>query len=106
LSGRAIPSKKISLHRLVELTQPNIIILEETLGDVDTISQVLEGLLGVWMFIGLDARGSSRGLAIGWRTRSDKLLSSWDVESWLGVVVSMEDLGRIFLILNVYGPSQ
>jgi hypothetical protein len=55
--GVVIPSKKISLHRLLESTQPNILMLQETLGDAILVVPLLEKLFKGWNFIGLDAKG-------------------------------------------------
>jgi exonuclease III len=67
--GVASPSKKISLHRLVESTQPDILMLQETLGDAILVVPLLEKLFKGWNFIGLDAKGRSGGLAMGWRSK-------------------------------------
>jgi hypothetical protein len=34
------------------------------------------------------------------------LINSWGFDLGLGMTVCVEDLGRCFMILNVYGPSQ
>jgi exonuclease III len=104
--GVASPSKKISLHRLVESSQPDILMLQETLGDSNLVVPLLENLFKGWNFIGLDAKGCSGGLAMGWRSRSIKLINSWGFELGLGMTVRVEDIGRNFTILNVYRPSQ
>jgi hypothetical protein len=58
-----------------------MLLLQETLGDSGEISKVLESILPLWEFIGLDAKGRSRGVAIGWHRREIKILNSWGVES-------------------------
>jgi hypothetical protein len=57
-----------------------------------------------WIFLGLDARGRSGGLAIGWCSRSINILNSWDFDSCLGVDVQVEGLGLEVKIINAYGP--
>lgn len=99
-------SKKIALHRLVELTQPDLILLQETLGEAASIILFLEGFLKQWNFLGIDAKGRLGGLAIGWNTRTVKLLNSWGFDSGLGINIYQEDLGRCFTVLNVCGPTQ
>jgi hypothetical protein len=54
--GVASPSKKISLHRLVESTQSNIQMLHETLGDALLVVPLLEKLFKGWNFIRLDEK--------------------------------------------------
>jgi len=46
------------------------------------------------------------GLAIGWNSRTIKLLNSWGFDSSLGINTCLEDLGMNLTILNVYGPYQ
>jgi hypothetical protein len=55
--GVVSPSKKISLHRLVELSHPDLILLQETLGETALVITLLEGLLKQWKFIGIDLKG-------------------------------------------------
>jgi hypothetical protein len=42
---------------------------------------------------------------MGWRSRSIELENSWGFDSRLGIFVCVEDMGRNFMILNVYGPT-
>jgi hypothetical protein len=81
-------------------------MLQETLGDANLVVPILENIFIGWSFFGLDASGRSGGLVMGWRTRSIKLENSWGFGSRLGMTVRVEDLGMVFTILNVYGPSQ
>jgi hypothetical protein len=104
--GQLLFLKKFSLHKLVESTQPNLILLQETLGEAASIITFLESFLKHWKFIGVYAKGRSRGLAIGWNTRSVKILNSWGFDLGLGINIFQEDLGRCFMVLNVYGPNQ
>jgi hypothetical protein len=46
------------------------------MGESDAIVPLLESLFQKWSFIGLDARSSSGGLAIGWSDRRIKLINS------------------------------
>jgi hypothetical protein len=76
------------------------------LGDANQVVPLLEKLFKGWNFMGLDSRGHLGGLAIGWHSKSIQVINSWGFESGLGIKVFVEDLGRYFLVLNVYGPSQ
>jgi hypothetical protein len=90
----------------VESSQPDLLLLQETMGEVASVIPLLEGFLKQWKFIGVDSKGRSRGLAMGWNTRTVKLLNSWGFDSGVGIKNSLEDLGRCFMALNVYGPTQ
>jgi exonuclease III len=71
--GLAGSLKRTSLYRLVELNQPNIMMLQETMGEEVVIIPWLFSLLKTWEFVGSDARGHSGGLAIGWNPKQSKL---------------------------------
>jgi hypothetical protein len=70
------------------------------------VVSLLEFVFPLWSFIGLDAKGRSGGLAIGWNKNKVKMLNSWGFESGLGVEIVCADMGRYFTILNIYGPYQ
>jgi hypothetical protein len=38
-----------------------------------------------WNFIGVDSKGRSGGLAMGWNTRTVKILNSWGFDSGIGI---------------------
>jgi exonuclease III len=103
--GVASLGKKLTLHRLVESTQPDILLLQETLGDSIQVIPLLGKICKGWNFTGLDSRGAS-GDSIGWHSISIKLINDWGFDSGLGIKVFVEELGSCLTILNVYGPSQ
>jgi hypothetical protein len=76
------------------------------MGDATTVIPYLESFLKQWKLIGVDAKGRSGGLALGWNFRFVKLLNTQGFDFWLGVNIFQEELGRCFTILNVYGPYQ
>jgi len=68
--GLASSWKKMSLEWLVDSTKPYVILLQETLGDMECVRKALEALYPGWCFDALDARGRSGGLEIGWRSQA------------------------------------
>ena len=102
--GLASPLKKSSLRRLVELNQPDVILLQETLGCSEEVVRVLETLLSGWKFVAVDARGRSGGLASGWKVQSCRCDCSWGIYSGVGLLVWDSELGKALTILNIYGP--
>jgi hypothetical protein len=60
----------------VESSQPDIILLRETMGGEALVISLLESLFKNWSFFGVDARGQYGGLAIGWNTINIKVLNS------------------------------
>jgi exonuclease III len=104
--GLANPSKKSSLRRLVEQSSPDVILLQETLGDSVSVVKTLETLLPGWMFAAVDARGRSGGLATGWKKRKCKLENVWGFISGIGLTIYSIDLGHNLTVINIYGPHQ
>jgi exonuclease III len=58
--GLVNPNKKSSLRRLVEQCSPDVILLQETLGENLAVVKILESLLLGWMFTAVDAREHSK----------------------------------------------
>ena len=75
------PSKKLSLHRVVLETKPDIIVLQDTFGIGELVKSSLESSLGGWTFQALDVCGCSGGLAVGWLDRSCRCENIWGFES-------------------------
>lgn len=48
--------KKCAFRKLVDLNNPNIVLLQETLDEGDIVSKLLEYMLSGWTFIGLNVR--------------------------------------------------
>ena len=84
--------------------QPDFVLLQETLAEKDMIAKILSALFPGWSFVGLDARGRSGALFIGWRARSTKLLNSWEFNSGLGGYFLVEGIGKELRFINVYDP--
>jgi hypothetical protein len=45
-------------------------------------------------------------MAMGWNPKTIKLENSWDFTEGQGMIVFVEDLGRSFTVLSIYGPTQ
>jgi len=71
--GLAGPLKRPALKRVLDIEHPDVLMLQETLGEVDSVKSKLEGMLPGWVFECLDVRGRSGGLATGWNPRTVKL---------------------------------
>jgi len=104
--GLAGPKKKSALMRVLTLEHPDVILLQETLGESSVIKERLESWLPGWSFVTLDVRGRSGGMAVGWKTCVMKVQSAWGMESVLGVELRPVDLGSCLKVINVYGPYQ
>jgi len=91
---------------VIDNEHPDVLMLQETLGEVDAIKNKLEGMLPGWVFECLDVRGRSGGLATGWNPKSIKMGNVWGMESVLGCSLSSTDIGEEITLLNTYGPYQ
>ena len=85
--GLAGPHKKVALHRLVESSQPDILLLQETMGEEATIVPWLRALSKNWDFVGLDAIGRSGGVVTSWNTNTIKVENYWGFDCGLGVIL-------------------
>ena len=72
----ASPIQKSSLRRLVDLNQPDIVLLQETMGISEDVVRLLKVLLLGWKFVGIDSRGRSGGVVSGWNLKSCRCVSS------------------------------
>jgi len=104
--GLAGPLKRPALRRVIDIDHPDVLLLQETLGEMGEVKSKLEGMLPGWVFVCLDVRGRSGGLATGWNTRSVKIENVWGMESVIGCSLSSLDIGETFTLLNIYGPYQ
>ena len=102
--GLAGPGKKSAFIRVLTLEHPDVILLQETLGVGEVIRERLESCIPGWSFVTMDARGHSKGLAVGWKNSSVKMINSWGTEVVLGIEVFAEELGISLNVVNVYGP--
>jgi len=102
----ASASKKLALHRLFDIEPIDMILLQETLGDVDHIYRALLSLKHGWHFHCLYAMGRSRGLAIGYNPRTIKALSAWGGSGFIGMDIFSAELGLNLWIVNIYGPCR
>ena len=82
---------------------PDVLLLQETLGEGAEVENRLSLLLQDWSFITLDSIGRSRGLDIGWNCRTIKFLNHWGFESRLGITVFSKELEDPLNIVNIYG---
>ena len=79
-------------------------LLQETLEAGVEVKAKLESWFGGWCFESLDVRGRLGGLAIGWNTRSVKVLNVWGMESVMGITLRALKLVDTFDVINIYGP--
>jgi exonuclease III len=104
--GLANPHKKLTLKRVVINDHPDVILLQDTLGDGEVVQAALETMFPGWAFITSDVRGRSGGLVVGWNSKTVKILNSWGLDSCLGIELISVDLGMELHIFNIYGPYQ
>jgi exonuclease III len=74
--GLASPSKHLALQPLLEIAQPDVFLLQETLRGKEVIVRLLEKTQKGWSFFGSNATGRSGGLAMGWNPKKKNLVNS------------------------------
>ena len=73
--GLASIPKKLAVCRLVDEQFIDVLFLQETMGDGVIFVGELDSMLKGWRFVSVDAKGKSRGLLLGCRTRHFHLLN-------------------------------
>lgn len=104
--GLASSFKKLAMRRLFENEPTDIIMLQETLGNDESIEQTLSTVKPGWQFHALDAIGRSGGLAIGYNPRSINASATWGGVGFIGLDLFSAELGLSIGFINVYGPCQ
>ena len=101
--GLASKPKKLAVCRLVTEQSFDVLFLQETMGDGVLFAGDLDFLLSGWTFVSVDAKGKSRGLLLGWRSRFLLFLNSWAMDSRLCVSLYSTELKMDLCFVNVYG---
>lgn len=104
--GLASKPKKLALKDLISRCNPDIVFLQETLGNSMEVEAALGSLLPGWVFMAADASGHSGGIAMGFKQGKLKVLSSWGLQNVLGMEVVSSEFDFPLTIVNVYGPCQ
>ena len=103
--GLTNPSKKLAFKCLVESIEPDLIFLQETLGEQELVKASLEGLLGGQLFETTNARGRFGGSTLGWNTRRIRHSNSWSFPSGLEMDLFSSELNIVLRVINIYGPN-
>ena len=82
--GLASKPKKLALKEMVQRCNPDVLMLQETLGTSTEVSSSLCSTLPSWNFQTLDSVGHSGGLAIGFKKGRLKLVNIWGMDHVLG----------------------
>jgi len=102
--GLASPKKHLTLRRLLDVHQADVILIHETLGDYDHIIPILALILPSWTLHALDACDHSRGIVIGIDPKALRILNVWVREVVLVADVFSEHIGMELRMVNIYGP--
>ena len=92
--GSENPSKKMSLRRLIDLNDPNVVLLQYNLGLNEDVSCILETLLPSCNFVAIYVCGRFGGLVSGWNFKSCRCDVMWSFSSSIGLDLFMQTLGR------------
>eukprot|EP00253_Pinus_taeda_P008242 PITA_08242 len=102
--GFASSPEKLALRRLLSISQPDIILLQETLCPADTLIQSFKSWMPYWTFHAIDALGRSGGLAIGILNKAIKISNIWGGRGFIGLDIYVLSMEMNLRIVNVYDP--
>eukprot|EP00253_Pinus_taeda_P003262 PITA_03262 len=102
--GFSSPPKKLALRRLLTISQPDIILLQETLCPADTLIQSFKSWLPSWTFHAIDATGRSGRLAIGIHNKTIRIRNIWGGRGFIGLDTYVLSMEMDLRVINVYGP--
>ena len=102
--GLVSQPKKIVLRELMKSHNPDVLLLQETMGQGEEVNGILSRMFHGWVFQALDAHGRSGGLSMGIKSAKMKEFSSWGSENSLALEVYSKKICHPLLLLNVYGP--
>lgn len=96
----------MALKEMVQRCNPDVLMLQKTLGMSSEVLSALCSILPGWLFQALDSISHLGGLAIGFREGRLKSIHLWGMEHVLGMEVQSHDFSFPLMILNIYGPCQ
>ena len=75
--GLASQPKKLAFRELIRSKNPDVIMLQETLGKGDEAINILSKMLPGWVFHALDAVGRSGEVVSGYNSKKLRYIYSW-----------------------------
>ena len=94
----------MALKELIAQKPIDILFLQETLGEGDSVANILKSFLPNWTFITLDAHGRSGGCALGINCRTTRMINCWGRVGVLGMDIKFGHSKQEFTLINVYEP--
>jgi len=104
--GLASGPKKLASKEVIHNYNSNILLFEDMLGARSEVIKALSKFMPGWHIQALDAKGRSRGLALGVKEWRLKVLNAWGLDQVIEIEVYSLELCTKLLILNIYGPCQ
>jgi len=78
----------MAIRRLVDLHNPSLLVLYETMIEGDSAVKLFSSSFPGWNFIGMDAFGRLDRLLTNWRKESLKIVTSWAMPTILGPLLT------------------
>lgn len=104
--GLANKPKKLALKEMVVCYNPDILLLQDTLGKSTEVETTLSSILPGWLFLAVDSIRHSGGLAMGFREGRLQIFNHWGMAHVIGMEFQSLEFGFPLSILNIYGPCQ
>lgn len=101
--GFASTCKKLALKNLIKYIYLDFLMLQETLGNGESMSTSISKMMSGWPFVTSDAEGRSGGFAMGFKYKNFNLLNSQGSKMVLGAKVYSSKLCIDLSLINIYG---
>ena len=98
----AIP-KKLALKRLLAITRPTVLLLQETMIEGQNAEEVVKECIKDWGMTSSDSDGHSGGTLTAW-SHALNLISIKRFGTVIGTELEDSEIWKHFMVLNIYGP--
>lgn len=89
--------KQQALKRMFFVYKPDVVMIQESMRSRSKAIEIFSSISKGWKSCSIDAEGLSKGLVTGWNANFDAL-------STLILEDKVEELRKVFKLVNLYGP--
>jgi exonuclease III len=95
--------KYLALKRFIELTKPDVLLLQETMVSATKARETIVKILPNWYSCGVDSTGLSGGLLTVWNPKKVDF-NAYLTSAGIMLEGTVKDLDKKLKLINCYGP--